>query len=113
VNLLGLLRGDLRELNLGGLQLKQAYPAVPAQSATLIGSLLSDSAIAEAMSVVVFTALSHDGSYAVAGTFEGDSGSCVGDAFRSSTQTRAGLIPPRMRRAARATGVSAGVGFSG
>jgi transcriptional regulator with XRE-family HTH domain len=73
VNLLRLLRGDLRGLDLGGLALRQAYLAeVEAQDASLEGANLSEAILAEAFNFPFSVALSGDGAYLVAGTSEGE-----------------------------------------
>jgi WD40 repeat protein/transcriptional regulator with XRE-family HTH domain len=70
-NLLRLLRGDLRGLDLAHLALRQAYLTIPAQGSRLVGAHLSDSVLAEPMSAVVSTALSSDGTYVLVGTLDG------------------------------------------
>ncbi|HTD78121.1 MAG TPA: WD40 repeat domain-containing protein, partial [Chloroflexota bacterium] len=73
VNLLRLLRGDLRGLDLGRLALRQAYLAgIEAQDASLVGANLSESVLAEAFNFPIRVVLSSDGAYLVAGTAAGE-----------------------------------------
>jgi WD40 repeat protein/transcriptional regulator with XRE-family HTH domain len=71
VNLLRLLRGDLRGLNLARLELRQVFLASPAQETNLLGAHLNDCVLGEPMGAVMSIALSDDGRHVVAGTFEG------------------------------------------
>jgi WD40 repeat protein/transcriptional regulator with XRE-family HTH domain len=69
VNLLRLLRGDLRGLDLSRLVLRQAYLAeVDAQDASLAGSHLVETVLAEAFGFPSTVALSSDGALLAAGT---------------------------------------------
>src|SRR5262249_10431989 len=69
VNLLRLLRGDLRGLDLSRLSIRQAYLAgIEAQDASLAGAHLSEVALAEAFAYPISVALSGDGAFLVAGT---------------------------------------------
>jgi WD40 repeat protein/transcriptional regulator with XRE-family HTH domain len=73
VNLLRLLRGDLRGLDLSRLALRQVYlQGVDAQDATLVGADLTEAALDEAFSYSTSVALSADGVFLVAGTPMGD-----------------------------------------
>lgn len=73
VNLLRLLRGDLRGLDLSRLAIRQAFlQDVEAQDASLAGSHLSESLTAEALSYPQSVALSDDGRWLAAGTSTGD-----------------------------------------
>jgi WD40 repeat protein/transcriptional regulator with XRE-family HTH domain len=73
VNLLRLLRGDLRGLDLSGLALKQSYLAgVDAQDSRLSDADLSYAVLTEAFSFPLSVALSGDGSLLVAGTSGGE-----------------------------------------
>ena len=73
VNLLRLLRGDLRGLDLSRLAIRQAYLAdVEAQDASLAGAHLSDTVLAEAFALPRAVALSEDGAYLAAGTSVGE-----------------------------------------
>jgi WD40 repeat protein/transcriptional regulator with XRE-family HTH domain len=71
VNLLRLLQGDLRELNLARLELRQVFLSAPAHEASLVGAHLSDCVLGEPMGAVMSLALSEDGRHLAAGTFEG------------------------------------------
>jgi WD40 repeat protein/transcriptional regulator with XRE-family HTH domain len=72
VNLLRILRGDLRGLDLSGLDIRQAYLAeVEAQDASLAGAVLSDTVLAEAFDFPGAVALSADASLLAAGTSTG------------------------------------------
>src|SRR5439155_18259018 len=73
VNLLRLLRGDLRGLDLAGLAIRQAYLAeVEAQDASLAGAHLSEAVLAEAFTFPTAVALSADGASLAAGTSTGE-----------------------------------------
>jgi WD40 repeat protein len=73
VNLLRLLRGDLRGLDLGGLALRQAYLArIDAKDTSLAGAHLSETVLAEAFNYPISVALSSDGASLVAGTAAGE-----------------------------------------
>src|SRR5947209_6103613 len=72
VNLLRLLRGDLRGLDLSHLAIRQAYLAdVDAQDAKLVGAQLVDTVLAEAFNFPGNVAVSGDGSLLAAGTSTG------------------------------------------
>jgi WD40 repeat protein len=72
VNLLRLLRGDLRRLDLSRLSVRQAYlPGIEAQDASLAGAHLSECALPEAFHQIA-VALSPDGAHLLAGTTTGD-----------------------------------------
>jgi WD40 repeat protein/transcriptional regulator with XRE-family HTH domain len=72
VNLLRLLRGDLRGLDLSRLEIRQAYLAeVDAQDASLMGAHLVDAVLAEAFNFPGSVALSADGTFLAAGTSTG------------------------------------------
>jgi WD40 repeat protein len=69
VNLLRLLRGDLRALDLSRLAIRQAYLAeVEAQSASLAGAHLAEAVLADGFSLPVSAALSGDGALLAVGT---------------------------------------------
>jgi hypothetical protein len=73
VNLLRLGRGDLRNLDLAHLALRQAYLAgVEAQDASLAGSHLAEAVLAEAFNVPSCVAVSSDGAAVVAGMLAGE-----------------------------------------
>ncbi|MBV9603327.1 MAG: hypothetical protein JOZ87_41700 [Chloroflexi bacterium] len=73
VNLLRLVRGDVRGLNLSRLTIRQAYLAeVDAQDARLVATHLSDSVLAEAFDFPSSVALSGDGTLLAAGTSTGE-----------------------------------------
>ena len=73
VNLLRLLRGDLKGVDLSGLAIRQAYlPEVEAQDASLAGAHLSETVLGEAFSYPTSLALSADGAYLAAGTASGE-----------------------------------------
>ena len=73
VNLLRLLRGDLRGADLSGLHLRQAFlQEVDAQDASLARAHLSEAVIADAFSYPTCVALSADGAYLAAGTTTGE-----------------------------------------
>ncbi len=72
VNLLRLLRGDLRGLDLSRLAIRQAYLAqVDAQDARLVGVHLTETVLAEAFVFPGSVALSDDGALLAAGTATG------------------------------------------
>jgi WD40 repeat protein len=72
VNLLRLLRGDLREVDLCGLAIRQAYLAeVDAQDASLVDAHLAESVLGEAFDFPASVALSGDGAVLAAGTSTG------------------------------------------
>jgi WD40 repeat protein/transcriptional regulator with XRE-family HTH domain len=72
VNLLRLLRGDLRRLDLSRLALRQAYLAqVDAQDASLVDAHLAETVLAEAFDFPGSVALSGDGALLAAGTSTG------------------------------------------
>jgi WD40 repeat protein/transcriptional regulator with XRE-family HTH domain len=73
VNLLRLLRGGLRALDLSHLAIRQAYLAeADAQDTSLVGTQLAETVLAEAFSAPPCVALSGDGVYLAAGTFMGE-----------------------------------------
>src|SRR5207244_1277915 len=73
VNLLRLLRGDLRGLDLSRLAIRQAYLAgVDAQDARLAGAHLAETMLSEAFDYPPSVALSGDGALLVAGTSTGE-----------------------------------------
>jgi WD40 repeat protein/transcriptional regulator with XRE-family HTH domain len=73
VNLLRLLRGDLRGMDLSRLALRQVYlQGVDAQDTSLAGSQLTEAILAEAFSYSTSVALSAVGTLLVAGTPTGD-----------------------------------------
>jgi transcriptional regulator with XRE-family HTH domain len=73
VNLMRLLRGDLRELNLSHLTLRQVYlGAVEAQGAVLTGAHIADAAMPDAFNFPISLTLSTDGEALVAGTATGE-----------------------------------------
>jgi WD40 repeat protein/transcriptional regulator with XRE-family HTH domain len=73
INLLRLLRGDLRGLDLSRLSIRQAYlQGVEAQDASLAGSHLAAAVLAEAFDFPTGVALSADGAYLAAGTSTGE-----------------------------------------
>jgi WD40 repeat protein len=73
VNLLRLLRGDLREVDLSRLTISHAYLAlVDFQAGSLAGAHLAECVLAEAFTVLRSVALSGDGALLVAGTAVGD-----------------------------------------
>src|SRR5262249_35049080 len=68
VNLLRLLRGDLRGVDLSGLSIRQAYmQEVEAQDANLAAAELVESIVAEAFAAPNCVALSADGAYLAVG----------------------------------------------
>jgi WD40 repeat protein/transcriptional regulator with XRE-family HTH domain len=73
INLLRLLRGDLRGLDLSRLIIRQAYlQRTEAQDASLAGSRLAEVVLGDAFGAVVAVALSADGTRVAAGTLGGD-----------------------------------------
>jgi predicted ATPase/WD40 repeat protein/transcriptional regulator with XRE-family HTH domain len=73
VNLLRLLRGDLRGLDLSRLVIRQAYlQETEAQGARLTGSRLVQSVLAEAFDQIVSVALSADGALLAGGASNGE-----------------------------------------
>ena len=73
VNLLRLLRGDLRQQNLSRLELREAYLAeVDAQDASLAGAHVAESVLAEAFYFPSSIALSADGALLAVGTSTGE-----------------------------------------
>ena len=69
VNLLRLLRGDLRGLDLSHLTIRHAYlQGVEAQDASLAGAHLAEAVLAEAFPYTTALALSADGAFLAAGT---------------------------------------------
>ena len=73
VNLLRLLRGDLRGLDLSRLAIRHAYlQGVEAQDASLAGVHLSEAVLGEAFAYPSAVALSADGAFLVAGTPSGE-----------------------------------------
>ena len=73
VNLLRLLRGDLKGVDLSGLAIRQAYlQDVEAHGASLAGAHLSETVLGEAFGYPTSLALSADGAYLVAGTESGE-----------------------------------------
>jgi DNA-binding XRE family transcriptional regulator len=72
VNLLRLVRGNLRGLDLSGLAIRQAYLAeVDAQDARLVDANLADTVLAEAFDFPGWVTLSGDGALLAAGTTTG------------------------------------------
>ena len=73
VNLLRLARGDLRQVDLSRLTVRQAYLAgIDAQDANLADACLTEAVLAEAFSLPISVALSRDGALLVAGTSAGE-----------------------------------------
>src|SRR5262249_54178603 len=73
VNLLRLLRGDLRGLDLSRLSLQQVYlQGVEAQDTSLAGADLVGAVLDEAFAYTTGVALSADGAFVLAGTPTGD-----------------------------------------
>jgi WD40 repeat protein/transcriptional regulator with XRE-family HTH domain len=73
VNLLRLLRGNLRGMDLSSLTIRQAYlQEIEAQDASLTGSQLAESALAEAFRYPPSVSLSADGTRLAAGTSTGE-----------------------------------------
>jgi WD40 repeat protein len=72
VNLLRLLRGELRGLDLSRLTIRQAYLAeVEAHDASLAGTHLAEAVLADAFSLPVSVVLSRDGGLLATGTSSG------------------------------------------
>jgi WD40 repeat protein/transcriptional regulator with XRE-family HTH domain len=72
VNLLRLLRGELRGLDLSNLEIEHAYLAdMDAQDASLVDSHVADTALADAFGFPGSVALSGDGTWLAAGTATG------------------------------------------
>src|SRR5262249_29911282 len=75
INLLRLLRGDLRGLDRAGLGMRRAFVAgVDAQDARLVDAELADTVLADAFHFPVSVALSGDGALVAAGTSTGQVG---------------------------------------
>src|SRR5438270_249824 len=73
VNLLRVLRGDLRGLDLSRLAIRQAYlQGTQAQDASLAGAALPETVFGDAFGAVVAVALSADGMVVAAGTLGGE-----------------------------------------
>jgi WD40 repeat protein/transcriptional regulator with XRE-family HTH domain len=73
VNLLRLLRGDLRGMDLSGLALRQVYlQGVEAQDTSLAGAHVVESVLGEAFVYPTAVALSADGTFLAAGTSTGE-----------------------------------------
>jgi WD40 repeat protein/transcriptional regulator with XRE-family HTH domain len=73
INLLRLVRGDLRGVDLSGLAIRQAYlQDVEAQDATLAGADLAETALAQAFHYPTHVALSADATRLAVGTSTGD-----------------------------------------
>ena len=73
VNLVRLLRGDLRGLDLSRLAIRQAYLAeVDAQDASLVDAHLAAAILADVFSLPLSVALSGDGGFLAAGTSTGE-----------------------------------------
>jgi WD40 repeat protein/transcriptional regulator with XRE-family HTH domain len=73
INLLRLLRADLRGLDFSGLSIRQAYlQEVEAQDASLAGAHLADTVLGGAFDAVNCVAVSADGALVAAGTLGGD-----------------------------------------
>jgi WD40 repeat protein len=73
VNLLRLLRGDLRRVDLSGLQIRQAFlQDTEMQDGSLTGADVSDSVLADVFSWPVCVALSGDGHFLAVGTSMGE-----------------------------------------
>jgi len=73
VNLLRLLRGDLKGTDLSGLAIRQVYlQDVEAQGASLAGAHLSETVLGEAFSYPISLALSAEGAFVAAGTASGE-----------------------------------------
>ena len=73
INLLRLLRGDLRGLDLSGLLIRQAYlQDVDAQDACLVGAQITESVLGGAFDAVNCVAVSADATLVAAGTLAGD-----------------------------------------
>ena len=73
VNLLRLLRGELRGLDLSRLAIRQAYlQGTEAQDANLAGATLPETVLGDAFGAVVAVAMSADGTVTAAGTLGGE-----------------------------------------
>ena len=73
LNLLRLLRGDLRGLDFSRLTIRQAYlQGVEARDASLAGAHLSEAILSEAFTYLTAVALSADGAYLAMGTSTGE-----------------------------------------
>ena len=73
VNLLRLLRGELRGLDLSHLSIRQAYlQEVEAQDASLAGAALSEAVLGETFDAVTSLAVAPDGTRIAAGTVAGE-----------------------------------------
>ncbi|MBV9172530.1 MAG: NACHT domain-containing protein, partial [Chloroflexi bacterium] len=73
INLLRLLRGDLRGLDLSRLEIRQAYLAeVEAQAASLAGAHLEHVVLPDAFAMPLTLVLSADGAFLAAGTSDGE-----------------------------------------
>ncbi|HEY2593338.1 MAG TPA: AAA family ATPase, partial [Chloroflexota bacterium] len=73
LNLLRLLRGDLRGLDLSGLSIRHAYlQEVGAQGASLEDAFLADSVVAEGFAAMPSVACSADGAYVAGGATNGE-----------------------------------------
>jgi WD40 repeat protein len=73
INLLRLLRGDLRNLDLSHLFIRQAFmQGVEAQDTSLAYAKLSEAVLADAFEPILSVSLSADGQIAVAGTMGGE-----------------------------------------
>jgi len=73
VNLLGLLRGELRQVDLSRLVIRQAFlQEIDAQDASLASAELAQSVLAEAFTAPTCVALSADGGFLAAGTAAGE-----------------------------------------
>jgi WD40 repeat protein/transcriptional regulator with XRE-family HTH domain len=73
VNLLRLLRGDMRRLDLSDLFIRQAYlQGVEAQDASLAGAYLSEAVLGEPFTYPNSVALTAEGAFLVAGTSTGE-----------------------------------------
>ncbi len=73
VNVLGMLRGDLKAVDLSGLAIRQAYlHNIEAQDASLARVHLLETVLGDAFNYTTCLALSADGAYLVAGTASGE-----------------------------------------
>jgi WD40 repeat protein/transcriptional regulator with XRE-family HTH domain len=73
VNLLRLLRGDLKGIDLSGLYLRQVYlQDVDAQDTRLVEAQLAEAVLAEPFETTLSNALSADGTFVAAGTITGE-----------------------------------------
>jgi WD40 repeat protein/transcriptional regulator with XRE-family HTH domain len=73
VNLLRLLRGNLKGIDLSGLAIRQVYlQEIEAQDGSLVGAHLSEAVLGEAFSYPTSLALSADGEYLAAGAASGE-----------------------------------------